>query len=85
MLKDGCERCHSDPERSEGEESRSGNKGLARFLVVPQGGTPRDDRLDGFFSILLNKNLRRRLANPQGFPAHGEYSRPTERCERARL
>jgi len=50
MLKNLCERRHS--ERS--EESRSANKGLARFLVVPQGGTPRNDRLEGFFSILLS-------------------------------
>jgi hypothetical protein len=47
-----------------------------------QIGTPRNDRLDGFFSILLNKNPRRRLANPQGFPAHGEYSRPNPHSER---
>ena len=56
MLKNVCERCHSDPERSEGEESRSGNEGLARFLVVPQGGIPRNDRLDESSSILLDRN-----------------------------
>jgi 4-hydroxy-3-methylbut-2-enyl diphosphate reductase len=33
MLKNPCERCHSEPS-TDGEESRSGNKGLARFLVV---------------------------------------------------
>jgi len=34
--KDFSRRCHSDPERSEGEESRSQNEGTARFLVVRQ-------------------------------------------------
>jgi hypothetical protein len=36
ILKNLCERRRSDPERSEGEESRSANKGPARFLVVRQ-------------------------------------------------
>jgi hypothetical protein len=62
MLKNLCEPAeagHSDPdpERSEGEgeQSRSGNKGLARFLVVRQyeWRTPRNDRLNGFFSHLM--------------------------------
>jgi hypothetical protein len=33
-LKNDSECCHSDPERSEAEESLSGNKGLGGFLVV---------------------------------------------------
>ncbi len=35
MLKNVCECCHSNPVRSEGEESRSGNPDLmgARFLA----------------------------------------------------
>src|SRR5271157_5407715 len=32
MLKNPCERCHSDPAVA-GEESRSGNLGLTRFLA----------------------------------------------------
>ena len=37
MLKNVCMRCDSDPERSEEEQSRSGNPDPvgARFLVVP--------------------------------------------------
>jgi hypothetical protein len=58
MLKNLCKRCHS--ERS--EESLSGTKGLARFLVVPQGGTPRNDRPSRFFSILLD-GKRAKLTN----------------------
>jgi hypothetical protein len=34
VLKNACVSCHSDPERSEGEESRSEEKWLTRFLVV---------------------------------------------------
>jgi hypothetical protein len=36
MLRNVSGRCHSDPERSEGEESRSANPDLigARFLVA---------------------------------------------------
>ena len=30
---------------------------------------------------VLSKKPRPRLANPQGFPAHGEYSRPNPHCE----
>ncbi len=29
----------------------------------------------------LDKNPRPRVANPQGFPAHGEYSRANLHCE----
>jgi hypothetical protein len=58
MLQNFCNRCHSDPAIA-GEESRSGNKGLARFLVVPRGGTPRND---GFFSILLRSIQHTELA-----------------------
>jgi hypothetical protein len=44
--------CHSDPAVA-GEESRSEHfQRNARFLVVPQGGTPRNDRPDGFFRSL---------------------------------
>ena len=70
MLKDLAGPCHSDPERSGGEESRSETKDLARFLVVP------------IRSGLLG--MTRRIASRR--PAHGEpgetvgeYARPRRR------
>jgi len=48
MLKNDFERCHSDAEPSEAEESRSENRGLARFLVVSVGR-----RTDGLLEMTV--------------------------------
>ncbi len=86
MLKDGCEsvsrRIIPIPPCGRGISLWKPRSDRGEIPRRPdQIGTPRNDRLNGSFSILLDKNPRPRLANPQGFPAHGEYSRANLHCE----
>jgi hypothetical protein len=55
MLKNPCERCHSEPFTVIPSEARNLALEINALRDSSSPAAPRNDRLDGFFSILLGR------------------------------